>query len=409
MSSIIFDNVSKSFLRGTGVSTSLIEAVYSGGRQLFNKLSKKKSYKNDKLFWAMKDVSFEVKPGEAFAIVGPNGAGKSTALKLLSRVSWPTKGKITTKGKIACLIELGAGFHPELTGRENIFLYGTIMGMTKEEIKNNFDSIVEFAEFSEFLDTPLKRYSSGMRARFGFSVAIHTKPDILLVDEVLAVGDWAFRQKCYAEMENYRKQGTTIVFVSHNMGAVNRLCNKGILLEEGKITINGSSEDVINGYYEAMKNKKVLIAKSDKNYKAEMKDFRLIKDNGDSSNIFKSGDKAKFSYKVTFLEDIDNVEFGFFVHRKDNLQIISTGSTDLGHIPIAAKKGQTIRVEFPFTVNLLAGNYMVGGEVRVNRFSVYLDINIKAVNFQVAEKYSHGGVADLKPQCSIESFDQAGM
>ena len=402
MSSVIFDNVSKSFLKGTGVSTSLIEALYNGGRNLINRFNKRNNQENEKLFWALKDVSFKLQPGEAFAIVGPNGAGKSTALKLLSRVSWPTKGKIITRGKIACLIELGAGFHPELTGRENIFLYGTIMGMTKDKIRKHFDRIVEFAEFSEFLDTPVKRYSSGMYARLGFSVAIHTTPDILLVDEVLAVGDWSFQQKCYAEMEKYQSCGTTIVFVSHNMDAIRSLCNTGILLDSGKITVSGSVEQVINGYYKAMESAKVSREKDDYEYKARMIDFQLFGDNGETKDMFKPGDHAVFSYTATFFKDVDEVEFGFFVLRKDLLQIVSTGSADLGITPKLIRKGESIKVEFPFSVNLLAGSYTVGGEIRRRRFSEYLDMNINAINFQVVENYSHGGIADLQPSCEIK-------
>jgi lipopolysaccharide transport system ATP-binding protein len=401
MASIIFDNVSKSFWKGTGVSTSLVEAVYSSSQNLISKITGIGNGQNGKLFWALKDVSFEVKPGEAFAIVGPNGAGKSTVLKLISRVSWPTKGRILTKGKIACLIELGAGFHPELTGRENIFLYGAIMGMTKDEIKKSFDSIVEFAEFADFLDTPVKRYSSGMYARLGFSVAIHTRPDILLVDEVLAVGDWAFQQKCYAEMENYRKRGTTIIFVSHNMGAISSLCNKGILLDKGKITINGSSQDVVNGYYEALEKDNISLHQRNSNQKARMNEFQLTKEDGQPCSVFMAGEKAVFSYRTTFFKDANNVEFGFFVLRKDRLQILSTGSADLGIPPKTVKKGETDKIDFTFTINLLAGSYMVGGEIRVNRFSEYLDMSIKAINFQVIESYSHGGVADLAPTCHL--------
>ena len=402
MSSVIFDNVSKSFLKGTGVSTSLIEALYNGGRGLINRFNNRNSQASEKLFWALKDVNFELHSGESFAIVGPNGAGKSTILKLLSRVSWPTKGRVITKGKVACLIELGAGFHPELTGRENIFLYGTIMGMSKDEIRKRFDRIVEFAEFSEFLDTPVKRYSSGMYARLGFSVAIHTTPDILLVDEVLAVGDWAFQQKCYGEMEKYRSRGTTIVFVSHNMDAIRSLCYKGILLDRGKIAVSGSVEQVINGYYEAMENAKVSRGKDDYEYKSRMIDFQLVGDNGETKDIFKPGDHAVFSYTATFFEDVDEVEFGFFVLRKDLLQIVSTGSADLGIPPKSMRRGQTIKIEFPFSVNLLAGSYTVGGEIRSRRFSEYLDMNIKSINFQVVENYSHGGIADLQPSCEIK-------
>ena len=401
MSSVIFDNISKSFLIGTGVSTSLIDMVYKGGQNLISRLNGRNDRTSDHLFWALKNVNFEVEPGEAFAIVGPNGAGKSTALKLLSKVSWPTRGEVITKGKVASLIELGAGFHPELTGRENIFLYGTIMGMTKDEIKKRFDGIVEFAEFSEFLDTPVKRYSSGMYARLGFSVAIHTRPDILLVDEVLAVGDWAFQQKCYAEMKKYRKEGTTIIFVSHNMDAIRSMCEKGILLDHGKIAIAGSVEEVINGYYDVMGKARVKPYFKNSQNRVQINSFQLLDKNNKPSNFFKSGENAIFKYAASFLEDIEAPEFGIFIHRADRLQIVSTGSADLGIPPKKVKAGDKIVIIYTFEMNLLAGSYTIGAEVRNHRFSEYLDMIINALNFQVVENYSHGGVSDLKPKCVI--------
>ncbi|MDY6854441.1 MAG: ABC transporter ATP-binding protein [Thermodesulfobacteriota bacterium] len=402
MASIIFDNVSKSFLKGTGLSTSLVEAFYNGSRNLISKFTDRKNRKDNKLFWALRDVCFEVKPGEAFAIVGPNGAGKSTALKLLSKVSWPTKGRIHTNGRIACLIELGAGFHPELTGRENMFLYGTIMGMARDEIKKRLDSIVEFAEFAEFLDTPVKRYSSGMYARLGFSVAIHTRPDILLVDEVLAVGDWAFQQKCYAEMKKYKKRGTTIVFVSHNMDAIRSMCEKGILLDKGSLAVSGTVEGVINSYYDVMEKERIKPYLNNGKNRAKITSARLLNQNNEEANIFKSGDSAIFEYTVSFLEDVEAPEFGFFIHRSDRLQIVSTGSADLGVIPKKVADGVKIKVFYNFNMNLLAGSYTVGAEVRNHRFSEYLDMNITAINFQVVENYSHGGITDLNPICLIQ-------
>lgn len=404
MSSIIFDNVSKAYHKGTGASTSLIEAIYRGSWVLINRLNSQNNTTSDQVFWALKDVSFEVKTGEAFAIVGPNGAGKSTVLKLLSRVSCPSRGNIITKGKMACLIELGAGFHPELTGRENIFLYGTIMGMTQGEIKKNFDEIVDFSGISDFIDTPLKRYSSGMHARLGFSVAIHTRPDILLVDEVLAVGDWAFQQKCYAEMDKYRKKGTTIVLVSHNMDAIRTMCNKGILLNHGKVTISGSVEEVINGYYDVLGRTIVKPYLNNGQNRLKIISFNLLNQNNESCTVFKSGERAIFKYTVSFFEDIEAPEFGFFVHRSDRLQIVSTGSADLGIGPQKIIAGNKIEIIYTFDVNLLAGSYTIGAEVRNNRFSEYLDMVVNAINFQVVESYSHGGVAELKPECRINNL-----
>jgi len=198
--------------------------------------------------WALQDISFEVTQGEVLGIIGRNGAGKSTLLKILSRVTAPTSGECRVKGRIASLLEVGTGFHPELTGRENIFLNGAILGMTKKEIKQKFDKIVAFAEVEKFIDTPVKRYSSGMYVRLAFAVAAHLDPEILVVDEVLAVGDAAFQKKCLGKMGDVAREGRTVLFVSHNMGAVQRLCIRGVLLDNGYIVKNGNVQEVITSY-----------------------------------------------------------------------------------------------------------------------------------------------------------------
>ncbi len=200
-------------------------------------------------FWALKDVSFEVNRGEVLGIIGRNGAGKSTLLKLLSRITEPTTGEVQIRGRVASLLEVGTGFHPELTGRENIFLNGAILGMSRLEIRNSFDEIVEFAEISQFLDTPVKRYSSGMYMRLAFAVAANLRPEILIVDEVLAVGDSAFQKKCLGKMKTLAcSGGRTILFVSHNMTAVGTLCNRGLLMDAGKIKLWGDCQSTIRGY-----------------------------------------------------------------------------------------------------------------------------------------------------------------
>ncbi|MBT1071756.1 ABC transporter ATP-binding protein [Pelotalea chapellei] len=204
-------------------------------------------------FWALKDVSFEVKQGDRIGIIGRNGAGKSTLLKILSRITEPTTGSVRIKGRVASLLEVGTGFHPELTGRENIFLNGAILGMGRAEIKKKFDEIVDFAEIEKFLDTPVKRYSSGMYVRLAFAVAAHLEPEILIVDEVLAVGDAQFQKKCLGKMEDVSaKEGRTVLFVSHNMGAVRSLCSRAILLERGGTAMQGSVSSTIDTYLEGV-------------------------------------------------------------------------------------------------------------------------------------------------------------
>jgi lipopolysaccharide transport system ATP-binding protein len=201
------------------------------------------------IFWALKDISFKVMPGEVVGIIGRNGAGKSTLLKILSRITPPTKGEIILRGRVASLLEVGTGFHSELTGRENIYLNGAILGMKKAEISGKFNEIVEFSGISKFLDTPVKFYSSGMHMRLAFAIAAHLEPEILLVDEVLAVGDVEFQKKCLGKMEEVsKKYGRTVIFVSHNMGAIINLCKKSILLKNGKLVLYANSAEVINKY-----------------------------------------------------------------------------------------------------------------------------------------------------------------
>jgi ABC-type polysaccharide/polyol phosphate transport system ATPase subunit len=199
-------------------------------------------------FWALRDVSFEVRQGEVLGIIGRNGAGKSTLLKILSRITEPTEGRVRIRGRVASLLEVGTGFHPELTGRENIFLNGAILGMGREEIRKKFDEIVDFAGTEKFLDTPVKRYSSGMYVRLAFAVAAHLEPEILIVDEVLAVGDAKFQKKCLGKMQDVSKGGRTVIFVSHQIAAVQRLCSQGILLRAGEIEVSGGINEVLDHY-----------------------------------------------------------------------------------------------------------------------------------------------------------------
>jgi len=236
---IIFDGVSKRYRLGTrgtlrGAVTALMRRERSGDSQ--------------RDFWALKDVSFRIEPGDSLGLIGPNGAGKTTTLKLLSNITHPTSGHIVAVGRTSSLIELGAGFHPELTGRENIFLNGAILGLSRREIQRKLDEIIAFSELERFIDTPVKRYSSGMYVRLGFAVAAHVEPDILLVDEVLAVGDSSFRHRCITHMHNLQKKGTTVIFVSHNMHLIRSMCNAALLLIGGQIHVAGPTADVISTY-----------------------------------------------------------------------------------------------------------------------------------------------------------------
>jgi len=204
-------------------------------------------------FWALRDTDFEIQPGEVVGIIGPNGAGKSTLLKILSRITKPTTGLVELRGRVGSLLEVGSGFHPELTGRENIYLNGAVLGMSRREINRKFDAIVAFAEVEQFLDMPVKRYSSGMYVRLAFAVAAHLEPEILIVDEVLAVGDMAFQRKCMGRMSEVGKSGCTVLFVSHNMPAIEALCTRAILLDRGRIARSGDVDDVVREYHRRVK------------------------------------------------------------------------------------------------------------------------------------------------------------
>ncbi len=253
MSSIIqVSNLSKSYIishEGGERYTALRDVVSKKAKGIFGARNKTETTREE--FWALKDINFEVEEGDRVGIIGRNGAGKSTLLKVLSRITEPTTGNIRIKGRVASLLEVGTGFHPELTGRENIFLNGAILGMSQAEIKRKFDEIVDFSGVEKFLDTPVKRYSSGMYVRLAFAVAAHLEPEILVVDEVLAVGDADFQKKCLGKMEDVSKnEGRTVLFVSHNIGMIQKLCNRGILLHKGNIVAADTIDKVVNEYVE---------------------------------------------------------------------------------------------------------------------------------------------------------------
>ncbi|HEY4245818.1 MAG TPA: ABC transporter ATP-binding protein [Lacunisphaera sp.] len=250
-------------------------------------------------FWALKDVSFQIKQGEVVGLIGRNGAGKSTLLKILSRITVPTKGRIRINGRVASLLEVGTGFHQELTGRENIFLNGAILGMTRVEIIRKFDEIVAFSEIEEFLDTPVKRYSSGMYVRLAFAVAAHLEPEILIVDEVLAVGDAAFQKKCLGKMGSFAQSGKTVLFVSHNMEAVRSLCQRGIWLKDGQLHADGSADTIIQSYFNSISTD-LSFSDSSVVHGLEIQKVSLKNNRGEEASQYRPGDSltVEISYQA---------------------------------------------------------------------------------------------------------------
>ena len=289
-------------------------------------------------FYALRDVSFEVKRGEVVGIIGRNGAGKSTLLKILSRITEPTSGRITIEGRVASLLEVGTGFHPELTGRENIFLNGAILGMSRSEIKRKFDEIVAFAEIEKFLDTPVKRYSSGMYVRLAFSVAAHLEPEILIVDEVLAVGDAQFQRKCMGKMQDVAESGgRAVLFVSHNMGSIQRLCTQAILLKQGRLERVGKPDDLVEAYLSAGTDTQsardlTLIDTASRRGtgRARFSKIELLRINGEAASEIKQAEPLRVRLSIISESCTEVVALGFSFISSDGTEVMGTCAHDGG-------------------------------------------------------------------------------
>jgi lipopolysaccharide transport system ATP-binding protein len=317
------ENLSKKYIirhqqaqQYTALRDVIADGVKSIGRRLSGAKRDPSMVSTQEEFWALKDVSFEVKQGEVVGIIGHNGAGKSTLLKILSQITEPTTGQISINGRVASLLEVGTGFHPELTGRENIYLNGAILGMNKEEIKKKFNEIVEFAEVEQFLDTPVKHYSSGMYVRLAFSVAAYLEPEILVIDEVLAVGDAAFQKKCLEKMGDVsRREGRTLLFISHQMAAIQNLCQRVILLGSGKIICEGETHAVIERYLKesATQPQVSLLSRNDRKGTGDVCFISVIlqNDKGETITLVQSGQNVilKFFYKKKINKHIKNLHF----------------------------------------------------------------------------------------------------
>jgi len=312
------------------------------------------------LVWALKDINFEIKQGEVVGIIGKNGAGKSTILKILSRVVGPTVGTIKVKGRIASLLEVGTGFHPDLTGRENIYLNGSILGMSKTDIRNNFDAIIDFSGIERYIDTPVKRYSSGMYVRLAFAVAAHLDPEILIVDEVLSVGDADFQAKCLGKMKDATTEGRTVIFVSHSMGAVKQLCNRAILLKNGTIEIDGPVMEGIGAYMNVAKPipNTGLIPENASTYTSGEAKFKYIDVKnlkGDSISVLHYNQPFVLDLELEVKRDIDHaivdVSLGSYEGRYSY-----TSTYDLDKKHIALKKG-IYKISVNMNPNLLPGEY----------------------------------------------------
>jgi lipopolysaccharide transport system ATP-binding protein len=361
-------NVWKKFRKGEYFD-SLRDYLPATAKRIFR--SNRNGGLEDKEFWALKDVSLQIKKGEALGIIGPNGSGKSTILKLFSKILKPNKGQIVINGRLSALIEVGAGFHPDLTGRENIFLNATILGMTRDEIRKKFDRIVEFSELEEFIDTPVKRYSSGMFARLGFSVAAHLDPDILLIDEVLSVGDFTFQHKCLRKMREIVNGGATVVFVSHNIPQVVKLCPQTILMSRGEIKMAGDSKKVCRYFYRSNAETRLV----DEMTTLKIRDFDLYDQNDSLRNSFASCEWATAKIVLESKTDYNDLIMGFFVKTSDGMIVYDVNSDKFADRYYAFEKNQRKEITLKFRVNLPEGTYYIGIHFmnRNEQFYVYED------------------------------------
>ena len=353
----------------SGAISSWVKSPFSNLRRL-RKLSRfEEKGAADDVIWALKNVSFDVKLGEVVGIIGRNGAGKSTLLKIISRITEPTSGRVEIRGRVSSLLEVGTGFHQELTGRENIYLNGAVLGMRRAEIDRKFDEIVDFSGVEKFIDTPVKHYSSGMRVRLAFSVAAHLEPEILIVDEVLAVGDAAFQKKCLGKMENVSKEGRTVLFVSHNMGAVTNLCHSGVCLEQGMVVDLGPMEPVVTGYVSRMSSEV-----SDNGYadlrtqsratnladrRAQFEWVRTLDDgSGKESGAFLEQEPIVIEVGLAILKPIRDLQFGCVISRiNPNIELFTAPSQQYsGEFPVGTYSAR-LRIDPNY---LREGSYSIG-------------------------------------------------
>jgi len=394
---ITADRVSKRFRRHGGTSDSLRDA-------LARCLRRRSGDPHAGTFEALHDVSFAVGPGEALGIIGPNGAGKSTMLKLLAGILRPDAGNIRIDGRIAALIELGAGFHGDLTGRENIFLNAAILGMPQREARRRFDRIVEFSGVGEFLDTPVRHYSSGMHARLGFAIASHVDSRALLVDEVLSVGDRTFRARCMSRMSDYLRGGGAVVFVSHDLDAVQRFCGRVLVIAGGRAVFCGGAGEAVAHYQMACVDP-WRAGPGDASERVEIHDLRISDEIGAAGGFFSPGAAVDITFSARFREAMKAPSFGLSLTRaEDHLCVFETSASRIGALPApAAPAGSSRCVRIGLTLNVLPGEYLLGLHVREWEGTHYAMNRTDMLRLIVSGPRQAGGIVHLSPDIAVES------
>jgi lipopolysaccharide transport system ATP-binding protein len=398
------DHISKKYCKS--LKRSMLYGVSDIGRNALGLSSLPQQLRRDE-FWAVDDISFEVRKGCALGIIGPNGSGKSTILKMLNGIFWPDKGKITIRGRIGSLIEVGAGFHPLLTGRENIYINAAILGMTKKEVDEQFDSILEFADISNFIDTPVKFYSSGMFVRLGFAVAVHSNPDILLIDEVLAVGDKDFQIKCYQKMHEIKKRGTTIILVSHNEYTICEQTENCLYINNGKMKFLGPSEEAINIYIKETLEHKVrnfIKKETDKfpsSKKAEIISLKFYDQNGNEISFIESGQELHIILECIMREELHHPIFG--VNFYDNSGFMYCANSDYENVSFEEPPLGKLRIKITIPhLHLPTNNYLCSAIISEESIDNLIDWHNMAYRLVVGRAKKARGAIKLPTQWELD-------
>jgi lipopolysaccharide transport system ATP-binding protein len=393
-----FEGVSKKF-RGGERHDSLRDLIPATIKKLTGR-SPKRDDLGGQEFWALQDVSFEVERGKALGIIGPNGAGKSTTLKVLTRILRPTRGTREIVGRVGALIEVAAGFHPDLTGRENVYLQGAVMGMKRAEVDERFSEIVEFAGVSAFIDTQVKRYSSGMNARLGFAIAAHLRPDVLIIDEVLSVGDMAFQERCIERMRAFKREGVTIVFVSHNLQAITDLCDKALYLRR-QVKAIGDPLEVIDTYV-----RDSFSASSDAQLSTQLRILSAVLVDRFGSPVqgfVEPGQKLCLRAQFEATAPLDELNFSFRLLRSTDQLLVYDGHFSQEEVGVAVVRPGEFTMDFEFDAHLTRGQYFLELQVRYRPTHELVARLIPAAHLTVAENRTWGGVSDLAVRSSMST------
>lgn len=420
------EGVSKKFCRS--LKRSLWYGVQDVSAEMFGRKGSHDELRKNE-FWAVNDVSFELKRGECLGLIGPNGAGKSTLLKMLNGLVKPDKGRITMRGRVGALIELGAGFNPILTARENIYVNGSVLGFTKKEISRKFDAIVDFAEIEEFIYTPVQNFSSGMKVRLGFAVAAQMEPDVLLIDEVLAVGDDMFRRRCYRRIESFQNDGKTILFVSHNMQSVSSICSRALLVHAGKSVLMGEPKEIVNHYHELIANLEDKKFRTQANLPAddyrrpsseqkssglnelrfgnggaEIQSVEILNERGEPTDVLTTGSEFTICIRVRFLRATKEPVIGFTIKTLRGVEVFGTSTQLLDSQVGPAKKGETLTVRFRQHTALGLDTYSLSAAVSEIEHGArcFQDRRLDVQTVRIIGNRRTFGLVDLNSEIAIE-------